>query len=83
MMHKHKPLFFVLMPQSKPKVFWNMVIIALLLYTASIVPYRTAFVDDTTLGWYIFELFVDTLFLFDLFVNFISAYEIEHNMIEV
>ena len=70
-------------PESTFKVVWNFVIIALLLYTATFVPYRTAFIDDSPPALAIFEWMVDVLFMFDLFVNLISAYEDEDKNIEV
>jgi len=39
LIHKHKPLFFVLMPNSKIKTVWNVVMTLLLIYTATFVPY--------------------------------------------
>ena len=62
------------MPHSTFKNLWNMLIIILLIYTASYVPYRTAFIDDVSPEFEIFEYFVDALFICDLFVNFVSAY---------
>ena len=40
------PLPFILLPDNKIRMAWNMVIVSLLLYTASFVPYRTSFIDD-------------------------------------
>ena len=40
------PLPIVLMPENPIKMFWNFVIMMLLLYTATFVPYRTAFIDE-------------------------------------
>ena len=48
--------------------------IFLLLYTATFVPIRTAFIDDVTPLFAAFEYTVDGCFIFDLFVNFLSAY---------
>ena len=62
------------MPESGIKTFWNIVIIFLLLYTATIVPFRTAFIDDVTPSFEKFEICIDILFLMDLIINFISAY---------
>lgn len=39
-------------------------------------PFRVAFVDQTTTNWFIAELFLDSLFIVDLMINFISAKEI-------
>lgn len=62
------------MPEAPFKKFWNLVIMFLLLYTASFVPVKTAFYDDDPVGLFEFELIIDALFITDLFVNFISAY---------
>lgn len=80
---KFKPFPFILSPESKFKAFWNVVIILLLFYTGTVVPYRTAFVDTTSPEMQIFELIVDGLFVIDLFVNFVSAYENEDKKIEM
>ena len=73
-----KPAFFIIMPDSSFKIAWNMVMIILLVYTATIVPFRTAFIDDASTNFEKFEYFVDFLFGCDLFVNFISAY-VDHD----
>jgi hypothetical protein len=55
----------------------------LLLYTATYVPYRVAFVDgDSSFGYGIFEDMVDALFFIDIIVNFISAIENPDGTIE-
>lgn len=77
------PLPFVLLPENYIKMSWNFVIMFLLLYTATFVPYRTAFIDDVSPELANFEWCVDALFMFDLIVNFISAYEDRDKNIEV
>ena len=77
------PLPIILMPENKLKMAWNFIAMLLLLYTASLVPYRTAFIDVTTSGWATFDWMVDALFMFDIFINFISAYEDRDKNIEV
>jgi len=42
------PLIFILLPENYIKMSWNFVIMFLLLYTATFVPYRTAFIDDVS-----------------------------------
>ena len=77
------PLFFILLPDNKLRMYWNLVTLVLLLYTASFVPYRTAFIVDTSDALGAWEWVVDALFMFDLLVNFISAYENSDKNIEV
>lgn len=63
------------MPDSKFKQYWNLFITVLLIFTAVYVPFKTAFVDDTSTGILIMETFVDCAFIIDLFTQFFSAYE--------
>ncbi len=77
------PLPIVLMPENPIKMFWNFVIMLLLIYTATFVPYRTAFIDEAPEELLDWEWCVDALFMFDLIVNFISAYEDRDKNIEV
>jgi len=71
--------FFVLMPDTLFKMLWNILIIIMLAYTATIAPFRIAFYEDTGTFWSkfynIFDTFVDIVFGMDIIVNFLSAYE--------
>jgi ABC-type antimicrobial peptide transport system permease subunit len=67
----------VLMPENEFKKNWQVLMLVLLLYVASIVPYNVCFnqpTDHLTIGD-IFDGFIDFLFFIDIIVNFISAYE--------
>ena len=56
----------------------------LLIYTATFVPYRTAFLDEVSSGLIFFEYIVDSLFFIDILVNFASGYDIpEFGIVEV
>lgn len=67
--------WYIVMPNSKFKTFWNITVILLLLYTSTIVPFQVAFVDfDSDFSAFINYL-VDILFAVDIFINFLSAYE--------
>lgn len=57
--------------------------ILLLFYTATFVPFRTAFIDDVTPEFERFEVTVDILFACDLIVNFISAYVDNDRKLEI
>lgn len=63
----------VLVPHSKFFIYWNLVMIALLTYTAILMPVTIVFVEEN-LAWQIVELMVDGLFLVDVVVNCFSAY---------
>ncbi|CAI2382508.1 unnamed protein product [Moneuplotes crassus] len=75
--------FWCIMPTSPFKIIWNITIIFLLLWTAIVVPYQTAFIDETPLGMFIFSLFLDFLFILDLGINFISAVELPDDQVDV
>lgn len=77
-----KRRWYILMPDNKFKIFWNLVVLLLLCYTATIVPYRTAFVDENSEFMKYFEMLVDILFILDLPVNFLSAIELGENKFE-
>ena len=71
------------MPDSKFKTFWNIIVILLLAYTSTVVPFQVAFVDvDTSFSLFI-NFLVDVLFGVDLIVNFLSAFETRNHRIEI
>ncbi len=47
----------------------------LLLYTASLMPYRISFIDSSSIGNIVFDTCIDLLFITDIIINFFSAYE--------
>jgi hypothetical protein len=63
------------MPGNLFKAFWNSVIIFLLVYTATYMPYKTCFIDTPSNESKIFDQVIDGLFTIDIFINFISAVE--------
>ncbi len=73
----------VLLPDSQIRSYWNLLITFLLLYTASFVPYRIAFVDDSPLYMTILDTIMDMIFFTDLVLNFFSAYEDRKTGLEV
>jgi hypothetical protein len=70
------------MPSSKIKLSWNIIIILLLLYTSTVVPYRVAFVDVSSEAFTIFEYGIDGLFMLDIIINFLSAVDLDDMVIE-
>jgi hypothetical protein len=69
----------VLMPDTVFKTVWNVLIITLLAYTATIAPFRIAFYESSESNssqfFDVFDVFVDIVFGLDIVLNFISAYE--------
>jgi hypothetical protein len=54
-------------PDGKIAFCWNLVLIVLLLYTATIMPYRLAFVDPVMFDtWWFIEILVDVGFFTDV-----------------
>jgi hypothetical protein len=65
----------ILLPDHTFKNVWNAILALLLIYTATIMPFRLAFVDgDSYDGWWYLDIVIDTLFFIDILVNINSAY---------
>ena len=69
-----KRLAFIILPDSKFRGFWNIIIMILLIYTATFLPIRTAFIDVDPPGLFELEIIIDVLFFMDVYINFCSAY---------
>jgi CRP-like cAMP-binding protein len=66
---------WVIYPTSSFKSIWNVCLIMLLLYTATLMPYRISFTDKTGRdGWWYWDLVLDFGFCIDIVVNCFSAY---------
>lgn len=64
----------MIMPDNTYKSYWDLFITLVLVFTCIVTPLRLAFVKgDETMGWTILNTIVDTFFLIDIFMNFISA----------
>jgi hypothetical protein len=62
-------------PNSLLKSFANVILAILLIYTATVMPWRMAFIDSVMWDdWFIAELIIDFLFFLDFIVNCFSAY---------
>jgi type III secretory pathway component EscR len=69
---------FILLPDDNIKKFWNILMIFLLFYVATWVPYNICFNASESEGMEWVEpvdLCVDFLFLIDILINFLSSYE--------
>jgi hypothetical protein len=63
------------MPDTKFRAYWNLTMIIFLFYTATVVPYMTAFINNTSTFMLVLETFVDSYFITDIVLQFFSAYE--------
>lgn len=71
---KKKLLFY---PSSKFKQVWTCLLTIVMIYVATITPYRIAFTEDVFFdGWTIFEYCLDGLFCTDIVINFFSCYQL-------
>lgn len=67
---------YIIMPSSRMRMVWNLIVFFLLMYTATLVPYRTIFIEDDEKGFiFYFDIIVDILYTTDLVLNFFMAYE--------
>ena len=62
------------MPDSRFKVGWSFVLLILLMYVATIMPFRIAFYDRNEGFWLYLDYFLDFLFFIDVWVNLFSAF---------
>jgi hypothetical protein len=60
---------FLIYPDDMGYKYWTIVITCIMLYTATVVPYRIALVENEDLSWFIADLFVDFLFFVDVIIN--------------
>ncbi|CAI2375652.1 unnamed protein product [Moneuplotes crassus] len=74
--------WYILKPNTWFKKIWDVVVMILLVYTASYAPFRMAFITNISTSVFVFETFIDTLFVIDLLVNLFSAYENEEGRME-
>ena len=63
------------MPNTRLSTFWNITMMLLMFYTATYIPYKTAFIDSSADYVNNIELSIDCLFILDILFNFLTAYE--------
>jgi hyperpolarization activated cyclic nucleotide-gated potassium channel 2 len=62
-------------PDHPPKMIWNVILSLLLIYTATVMPFRMAFIDIVWGDeWFWVEVVINALFFTDFLVNCFSAY---------
>ncbi len=66
--------WYIVLPNSWFKRWWESVVLVTLIYVIVIVPVRVGFDIEVTGGAATFDIVVDFFFLFDVFLNFFAAY---------
>lgn len=64
----------LLHPSSVFRSVWNVVVIVLLVYTATMMPFRMAFEEEESFDWQVFEWVLNGLFFVDILVTCFSSY---------
>ena len=68
--------WYLVDPDSTKKKVWDGLMIVILIYIATIAPYRVAFGEEATELWLIiFDYTVDSLFVIDIVLNFLTPFE--------
>jgi len=80
MVEKSTALIF---PTNPNKTYWDFLVIFLLIYTASWVPYKVCFVDDSSAFQFWFDCVVDLCFLIDIILNFFTVIELGNGAYEL
>ena len=75
--------WYVLNPNAKGHHAWDCYVLVVLLYTAISVPWRICFNVEAYGGWAIWEIIVDTTFVADIIVNFLTAYRTREGVLVV
>ena len=65
---------FVIIPEEGSwKLQWDLIILALVVYSAVMVPFRIAFSVPAEDAWWFFEVLLSLMFIADLVINFFTA----------
>lgn len=69
---KDKGDCLMMSPYSKFRKIWSSILIIILIYTATIMPYKLALIDDDNYPMFLIDTIVDFLFITDIIVVFNS-----------
>lgn len=72
---------WIILPDNKYKKIWDILIIIIILYSATFTPYNIAFIDSDSDE--VIEVIIDVIMWIDLFLNFFTAYtDGEENLVK-
>ncbi|CAD8179140.1 unnamed protein product [Paramecium octaurelia] len=67
--------FPIIHPNSIFRQIWNGIFLLMMIYVATILPFRISFyLDNEVQAWYYADIVTDVLFWFDLIISFLSGY---------
>lgn len=65
---------YVIHPKGRLRKYWNSMMVFILLYTATLMPYRIAFIDGIKYDvWWYIDMVMDIIFLVDFILNCFTA----------
>jgi hypothetical protein len=70
-------------PSDPRKIYWDVLIVLMLLVACTIIPARLAFVDKTDIFWEAIFYTLDFFFFIDIIVMFFSVQEDRKKMLEI
>lgn len=73
---------WLLYPDNRLKQMWDLWIVFLLGYVATIFTYKTSFIDEITSAQFGFDLFVDICFLADIVMTFFVVTQDKNGLFE-
>ena len=78
-----KEVKWILLPENGIKRFWDIVIAMIIVYSAVVLPYQIAFVDDESESDAILDNLLNAILGLDILMNFFSAYiDSEDNVVK-
>jgi hypothetical protein len=66
--------FPLIHPNSKINTYWIPFNLLMMIYTATIMPYRMAFEEISDESWVIVEFLIDAIFWLDLIINMLTTF---------
>lgn len=65
---------WVIIQNNPYKIAWDIFIMCLLMFTTIVIPYRLAFIEDEPRDWLIAYYVLDSMFLIDILLWFVTSY---------
>ena len=76
-----KPTKGVILPDSMLRVCWDASLLIIIILQWFIIPFNLAFAISPSGGWYVLEVFMTSMFLLDLVLNFNTGFYAKGNLV--